>query len=117
MGDRLTVRVGSNIELQGPKQLNGKNASTNIAGDIAVDYNISRDGRYILRVYRKNQYEGVIEGYIIETGVSFIINADYDHFKELLQRSKQKKNRKTPVTTPSSDKTKIADPGKTDVRK
>jgi hypothetical protein len=117
MGDRLTVSVGSNIELQGPKQVTGKNASTNIAGDIAVDYNISRDGRYILRVYRKNQYEGVIEGYIIETGISFIINADYDHFKELLQRSKQKKNRKTPVTTPSSDKTKIADPGKTDVRK
>ncbi|MDB5223061.1 MAG: translocation/assembly module TamB [Chitinophagaceae bacterium] len=117
LGDRLTVTVGNNFELAGPKVANGKNASSTVVGDVALDYNVSRDGRYILRVYRKNQYEGVIEGYIIETGVGFIINADYDHFKELLQRSKQKKNRKTPVTTPSSDKTNIPDPGKTDIRK
>ena len=109
--------MGSNFELEGPKPLNGQKANNNIAGDIAIDYNISRDGRYIIRVYRKNQYEGVIEGYIMETGVGFIINADYDHFKELLQRSKQKKNRKTPVTTPSSDKTNIPDPAKSDIRK
>ncbi len=112
LNDRLTVTVGSNFELEGPKPLNGKGANA-IVGDVAVDYNVSRDGRYILRVYRKNQFEGIIEGYIIETGVGFIINADYNHFKELLQRSKQKKIRKTPVTTPSSDKTTIADPSKT----
>jgi hypothetical protein len=112
LNERLTVTVGSNFELEGPKPLNGKSPNP-IAGDVAVDYNISRDGRYILRVYRKNQFEGIIEGYIVETGVGFIINADYNHFKELLQRSKQKKNRKTPITTPSSDKTNISDPAKT----
>ena len=108
LGDRLTVTVGSNFELEGPAVPNGKGAN-NIAGNVTVDYNISRDGRYVLRVYRKNEYEGVIEGYIIETGVGFIINVDYDHFKELLQRSKQKKNSKTPVTTPSSDKMRSRD--------
>lgn len=115
--DRLTVTVGNNFELAGPKQVNGKNASSNVVGDVTLDYNISRDGRYILRVYRKNQFEDIIEGYVVETGVGFIINADYDHFKELLQRSKVKKNRKTPVTTPASDKTNIPEPGKTDIRK
>ena len=108
LGNRLRVTVGSNFELAGPSVPNGKGAN-NIAGNVTVDYNISRDGRYVLRVYRKNEYEGVIEGYIIETGVGFIINVDYDHFKELLQRSKQKKNSKTPVTTPSSDKMKTTD--------
>ena len=108
LGDRLTVTVGSNFELEGPTVPNGKGANT-IAGNVTLDYNISRDGRYVLRVYRKNEYEGVIEGYIIETGVGFIINVDYDHFKELLQRSKAKKSRKTPVTTPASDKMKTTD--------
>ncbi|HUS03198.1 MAG TPA: translocation/assembly module TamB domain-containing protein, partial [Chitinophagaceae bacterium] len=117
LNDRLTVTVGNNFELAGPRQANGKSASSTVIGDVALDYNVSRDGRYIIRVYRKNQYEGVLEGYIIETGLGFIINADYDHFKELLQRSKQKKNRKTPVTTPSSDKTNIPDPAKSDIRK
>jgi predicted small secreted protein len=108
LGNRLRVTVGSNFELAGPSVPNGRGAN-NIAGNVTVDYNISRDGRYVLRVYRKNEYEGVIEGYIIETGVGFIINVDYDHFRELLKGSKQKKNSKTPVTTPSSDKMRITD--------
>ena len=116
LGDRLTVTVGSNFELQGPKQTSGNGSSNNIAGNVAIDYNISRDGRYVLRIYRKNEYEGVIEGYIVETGVGFIMNVDYDHFRELLQRSKQKKNRKTPVTTPMSDKSKLPEPVKPDKR-
>jgi hypothetical protein len=109
LGDRLTVTVGSNFELEGPRPTNQINNSNNIAGNVSVDYNISRDGRYVIRVYRKNEYEGVIEGYIVETGLGFIINVDYDHFKELLQRSKQKKSGKTPVTTPASDKMKTSD--------
>ncbi len=109
LGDRLTVTVGSNFELEGPRPTNQINNSNNIAGNVSVDYNISRDGRYVIRVYRKNEYEGVIEGYIVETGLGFIINVDYDHFKELLQRSKQKKSGKTPVTTPASDKMKTTD--------
>ncbi|HEV8080144.1 MAG TPA: translocation/assembly module TamB domain-containing protein [Chitinophagaceae bacterium] len=116
LGDRLTISVGSNFELEGPKPLNGKSNGSNIAGNVAIDYKISRDGRYVLRAYRKNEYEGVIEGYIVETGLSFIINVDYDHFKELLQRSKRSKSGKIPVTTPASDRTKIPDPVKPDKR-
>ena len=108
LGDRLTVTVGSNFELEGPGTVNGSGAN-NIAGNTSADYNISRDGRYVLRVYRKNEYEGVLEGYIIETGIGFIINVDYNHFKELLQRSKEKKRNKTPITTPASDKMKTQD--------
>ncbi|MGI8582857.1 MAG: translocation/assembly module TamB domain-containing protein [Chitinophagaceae bacterium] len=116
LGDRLTVTVGSNFELEGPKSPNQKGNTNNLAGNIALDYNLSRDGRYLLRAYRKNQYEGVIEGYIVETGLAFIINVDYGHFKELFMRSKQKKGKKIPVTTPASDKSKIAQPVKPDTR-
>ena len=116
LGDRLTVTVGSNFELEGPKPANKASANNNIAGNVTVDYNISRDGRYIIRAYRKNEYEGVLEGYIIETGIGFIINVDYNHFRELFQRSKQKKLGKTPVTTPASDKIKIDGPLKPVIR-
>jgi len=115
LGDRLTVSVGSNFELEGPRPANGS-SNNHIAGNIAVDYKLSRDGRYVLRAYRKNEYEGIIEGYIVETGLGFIINVDYDHFKELLQRSKRKSSAKTPVTTPSSEKTTIPEPAKPDKR-
>ncbi|HSC37026.1 MAG TPA: hypothetical protein VLD19_04115, partial [Chitinophagaceae bacterium] len=57
-------------------------------GSIAVDYRLSKDGRYLLRAYRKNGYQGVLEGYVVETGVGFIITLDYNKFKEIFQKRK-----------------------------
>ncbi len=84
LNDRLRVSIGSNFELEGPSNAN-ENAS-NIAGDIAVDYLMSKDGRYTLRAYRKNRYEGVVEGQVIESGVSFIFTLDFDNLKQLLRK-------------------------------
>ena len=66
LNDRLTVTVGNNFELAGPRQPNGKNASSTIVGDVALDYNISRDGRYILRVYRKTNMKGLLKGILLK---------------------------------------------------
>jgi hypothetical protein len=74
---------------------------TNIAGDVTVDYSLSRDGRYMLRAYRKNEYQVALQGQIVETGVGFIITLDYDKFREIFQKSKnrkQKESRKTNKT-------------------
>ncbi|HEY8894332.1 MAG TPA: hypothetical protein VIM79_05940, partial [Niastella sp.] len=58
------------------------------------DYSLSQDRRYMLRAYRKNEYEGVIEGYVIETGVGFIITLDYNKFKNLFLSKKAKEERR-----------------------
>jgi translocation and assembly module TamB len=87
MNDRLTITVGSNFELEGPQQSNQQ--SNNIAGNIAINYQLSRDGKYMLRLYRKNDYYAVVDGYIIETGLNFIITLDYDKFAEILRRNKK----------------------------
>jgi translocation and assembly module TamB len=83
LNDRLQVTVGSNFQLEGPQ--NSNQASNNIAGNIQVNYQLSRDGRYMLRFYRRNDYEGVVDGYVIETGLGFIISMDYNNFREILQ--------------------------------
>jgi len=44
----------------------------------------------MVRAYRKNDYEGVVEGYIIETGVGFIISLDYNKFSQIFLSKKQK---------------------------
>ena len=44
----------------------------------------------MLRFYRQNEYEGVVDGYIIETGLGFILSVDYNKFKEILHRRKQR---------------------------
>jgi len=89
LNDRLKISVGSNFELEGPQQ-NNNQQSNNIAGNVAVDYQLSRDGRYLVRYFRKNDYEGVVDGYVIENGLSFIITVDYNRFREILSRRKQR---------------------------
>ena len=92
LNDRLTVSIGSNFELEGPQ--NSSQQSSNIAGNVALDYRISRDNRYLLRAYRKNEYEGVIDGYIIETGVGFIIILDYNRVREIFTSVRERQQRR-----------------------
>ena len=91
LNDRLTVTVGSSFGLEGAEQ-KGK-TSSNIAGNVNVEYLLSADGRYRLRAYRRNQNEGVIEGQIIETGIGFALVVDYNRFREVF-RNFSKKNRR-----------------------
>jgi autotransporter translocation and assembly factor TamB len=86
LSNRLKISVGSNFQLEGPQNTNQQ--SNNIAGNVAVDYQLSQDGRYAIRFYRQNEYQGIVDGYIVETGVSFIFSVDYERFMQLLRRKK-----------------------------
>lgn len=93
LNDRIKVSIGSNFELEGPQRAGQE--TNNIAGDIAVEYLLSKDGRYLLRAYRKDQYTVAVEGQVIETGLSFVLNMDYNRFEELFKsRSKALKRMK-----------------------
>ncbi len=84
LNDRLTVSVGNNFNLEGTSQPGEK--TSNIAGDLSVNYKLSRDGRYTLRAYRRDQYI-VLQGEVIETGVAFTLSVDYNKFKEIFRKS------------------------------
>lgn len=88
--DRLKITVGSNFEVEGSGRPGEK--ATNIAGDISLDYQLSKDGRYFARVYRKNQYQATLQGQYVETGIGFIINMNYDKFRELFMSSRALQN-------------------------
>ena len=89
LDDRLKVTVGSTFGLEGQQQNNQQ--SNTIAGDISADYQLSKDGRYRLKAYRKNQYQVALQGQVVETGLAFIITMDYDKFNELFRKVKGKK--------------------------
>ncbi|MFB9079080.1 translocation/assembly module TamB domain-containing protein [Flavobacterium procerum] len=89
LDDRLKVTVGSSFGVEGAERANEE--STNIAGDVALDYQLTKDGRYIVRAYRKNQYQVAVEGQVVETGVAFIITMSYNKFRELFHRSEKEK--------------------------
>ncbi|GAO45686.1 translocation/assembly module TamB domain-containing protein [Flavihumibacter petaseus] len=83
--DRLTVAVGSNIGIAG----NTPGNASALIGDITVDYALSRDGRYKLRAFQRNQTDAILQGQIIETGVTFMLVMDFNTFKEIFRKSKE----------------------------
>ncbi|WP_316833187.1 translocation/assembly module TamB domain-containing protein [Pedobacter aquatilis] len=90
LNDRLTVTVGSSFALEGPQAPGEK--STDIGGNVNVEYALSADGRYRLRAYRRNQNDVIVQGQIIETGLGFTLVVDYNKFREIFQK---KRNRRT----------------------
>ncbi|WP_255416586.1 translocation/assembly module TamB domain-containing protein [Flavobacterium sp. GSP6] len=89
LNDRLKVTVGSSFGIEGPQQANQN--TNNIAGNVSLDYQLSRDGRYKMRAYRINKYQVALQGEVVETGIAFIITLDYNKFKELFTKSEAKK--------------------------
>ena len=81
--DRLIFSVGKNFELE-----NKDLRSDEIFDNVEANWLITTDGRYRLKVFRKNRNQSAIEGSVIETGMGFIIAIDYDTWKELMKRKK-----------------------------
>lgn len=87
---RLTVSVGRNFVLENNTGINRN--PNEVFDNLSLNYNLTRDGRYMLRGYRKSDYQAVLEGYVIETGVGFVITVDYNLMSELFRKSPDKEN-------------------------
>lgn len=85
--DRLKVTIGNDFQIEG-RQLPGQQNSL-IPGNISLDYRLSKDGKYNVRGYRKNELINVIDGYVVETGMSFMLKYEYNRLRELFY-SKEK---------------------------
>ncbi len=92
LNDRLTVSIGNDFQLEGPRPAGNQQSS--IAGNIAIDYKLSKNGAYMLRFYRKNDYTSELYGYVIENGLSFIISVDFNKLRQIFHTKAQKREKR-----------------------
>ena len=94
LDDRLTVNVGKTfgIESQDGSAKAANQKSSRFLPDVTVNYKLSKDGKYMLRSYNKDQLEVILDGYVVETGLAFIITMDYDKYNELFIQQSKKEN-------------------------
>ena len=91
LNDRLRVKVGGNLELQGTQQ-GAQTQQTNFSdylGDILIEYLLTEDGRLRLEFFRRDDYEALNEAYIIETGTGIIFQRDYNRFSNLFTKPEE----------------------------
>ena len=118
--DRLVVRVGSEVDLQGSSSTG---ESTPLIGNVSLEYLLTKNGRYKLKGFRRNEFENVIDGQTIVSGIGLIFTQEFNKFSELweailynetkaekLERDRLKKEQKL------KDKEKI-DPENEDINK
>ena len=93
LNEKLTVTLGSNVGLEGEQK---QNAAKSLAQDVELEYKLDNDGVYRLKAFRKNQYEGIIDGELVKTGVGISIRKEFDSwegfFRELKSTNTQDEN-------------------------
>ncbi|RAJ15865.1 uncharacterized protein DUF490 [Arenibacter echinorum] len=85
--DRLVVTAGSAVDVEGSAQA-GQD-ETPIIGNVSLEYLLTQDGRYRLRGFRKNEYENIIDGQLIVTGIALIFNREFNKFSQLFNPLKE----------------------------
>ena len=80
LSDRISVQVGGNVDVEGENTK--QNNISELAGDVIIEYKLTKDGRLRFSAFRKNLYADAIEGQIIETGVGLLYNRDFDRWKQ-----------------------------------
>jgi len=78
--DRLIARVGSNVDLQGSS---ANNEATPLIGNVSLEYMLTENGSYRLKGFRRNEFENVIEGQTIITGIAIVFAKEFNKFNEL----------------------------------
>jgi len=81
--ERLSVQVGGVVDVEGEKAK--QNSASNITSDVTMEYKLTKDGRYRLKGFRHNQYEGAIDGQLVETGVGIQYVRDFNKWKYFLK--------------------------------
>lgn len=81
--DRLIMRVGSEVDIVGGAD-SGREA-TPIIGNVSLEYLLTPNGKYSLRGFRKNTFDNIIDGQLIESGIALIFTQEYNSFPELIE--------------------------------
>lgn len=78
--DRFTVRIGSEIDVQGTEQTGQE---TPLIGNVSLLYQLTEDGRYQIKGFRTSEFENVIDGQTIVSGIAIVFNKEFNKFSQL----------------------------------
>lgn len=99
MEDRLVVQVGSEVDIQGGNTPGQE--SSPLIGTVSIAYLLDEQGVWRIKGFRRNQFENVIDGQLIVSGISLIFTKEFNKFKELFEKAvveeanKQQENKKS----------------------
>jgi len=85
--ERLSVELGGSVDVEGDQAK--QNSASDIASDVTVEYKLTKDGRLRMKGFRHNQYEGAIEGQLVETEVGVVYVRDFNRWSRLFKSGRR----------------------------
>jgi len=85
LDDRLVVEVGSAVDIQGGNQA-GQEASPAI-GNVGISYLLDPDGVWRIKGFSRSQYENVIDGQLVVSGIALIFTKEFNEFKNMFEKA------------------------------
>jgi hypothetical protein len=89
--DRLTIRVSGDVYLENPGE--DPDEVMDYLDDVSIEYELTEDGNFQLVGFTQNEYDGLSQGEITETGVGIIYTKDYDKLRELFGKGKDEEQK------------------------
>jgi len=91
--DRLSIDVGGDFDF-GATDPYSNASTTGIAGDFAVEYKITPDGRVTGKVFSDSDYDIIDERNKTKNGIALTYRREFDTLKELFNDPEKKQERK-----------------------
>ena len=79
--DRLIVTAGSAVDVEG--SASSSDTATPLIGNVTLEYLLTEEGIYRLKGFRRQEYQNVIDGQLIVTGLAFIFDREFNKFSQL----------------------------------
>ena len=76
--DRLTVIIGGEVNSG-----NTNNQNESFINNVSLEWRINKTGNRYIRLFYDKNYESILEGEIIETGIGYVYKRKLDNLKEL----------------------------------
>lgn len=101
--DRVVVKAGSDVNVEGSDRPGETNP---LIGNASIAYLLTKDGRWRLKGFRKNEYENIIDGQVIVSGIAVIFTREFNKFKELFRKEITTEAKKEDSKTSDAEKEK-----------
>ncbi len=79
INDRLSIKAGGNVDINSDSQ---KTGFSQIAGDFVLEYKLTDSGDYLLKVFRKSDYDVLNENNAVKTGVGISVSKSFGGVKK-----------------------------------
>lgn len=81
INDRLSIKAGGNVDLN-PNSNSESSGFSQIAGDFVLEYKLTQSGDYLLKVFRRSDYDVLNKENAVKTGVGISASKSFGGVKK-----------------------------------